>query len=45
MSQQQEQQVESDDSGIDVKIRKKREVKITPEMEPHLDTLGTHCLK
>jgi len=48
LSQHKEQQVEfnsSDDSGIDVKIRKKREVKITPEMEPHLDTSGTHCLK
>jgi len=44
MSQPQEQ-VESDDSGIDVKTRKKREVKITPEMEPYLDTFGTHCLK
>jgi len=37
--------ISSDDSGIDVKIRKKREVKITPEMEPHIDTFGTHCLK
>jgi len=46
MSQQEQvESISSDDSGIDVKIRKKREVKITPEMEPHLDTLGTHCLK
>jgi len=28
-----------------VKIREEREVKITPEVEPHLDTSGTHCLK
>jgi len=46
MSQQEQvESISSDDSGIDVKIRKKRKVKITPEMEPHLDTLGTHCLK
>jgi len=37
--------ISSDDSGIDIKIRKKCEVKITPEMEPHLDISGTHCLK
>jgi len=35
----------SDDSGVEIKIRKKREVKITPEMEAHLDILETHCLK
>jgi len=46
MSQQEQvESISSDDSGIDVKIRKKREVKITPEMEPNFDTLGTHCLK
>jgi len=46
MSQQEHvESISSDDSGIDVKIRKKREVKITPEMEPHLDTSGTHCLE
>jgi len=32
MSQQEQvESISSDDSGIDVKIRKKREVKITPE--------------
>jgi len=36
----------SDESSVKVKkIRKKREVNITPEMEDHLDKLGTHCLK
>jgi len=46
MSQQdQVESISSDDSGIDLKVRKKREVKITPEMELHLDTSGTHCLK
>jgi len=36
----------SDESTVKVKkIRKKREVNITPEMESHLDKLGTHCLK
>jgi len=45
LPQEQVESISADDSGIDVKIRKKREVKITPEMEPHLDTLGTHCLK
>jgi len=36
----------SDESSVKVKkIRKKREVNITPEMEAHLDTSGTHCLK
>jgi len=46
MSQQEHvQSISSDDSGIDEKIRKRREVKITPEMEPHLDRCGTHCLK
>jgi len=35
-----------DDATIKVKkIRKRREVNITPEMEPHIDKLGTHCLK
>jgi len=46
MSQQEQvESISSDDSGVDLKIRKKREVKITPEMEPHLDIYGTHCLK
>jgi len=27
------------------KIRKRREVNFTPEMEAHIDTSGTHCLK
>jgi len=46
MSQQEHvESILSDDSGIDIKIRKKWEVKITPEMEPHLDTSETHCLK
>jgi len=36
----------SDESSVKVKkIRKKREVNITPEMEVHIDKLGTHCLK
>jgi len=36
----------SDESNVKVKkMRKKREVNITPEMEAHLDELGTHCLK
>jgi len=36
----------SDKSGVKVKkMRKKREVNITPEMEAHIDKLGTHCLK
>jgi len=36
----------SDESSVKVKkIRKKREVNITPQMEAHLDKLGTHCLK
>jgi len=36
----------SADSGIEINIeaRKKREIKITPEMETHFDTSGTHCL-
>jgi len=32
-------------SGKVKKIRKKREVNITPQMKAHLDKLGTHCLK
>jgi len=36
----------SDESSVKVKkMRKKREVNITPEMKAHLDKLGTHCLK
>jgi len=36
----------SDESSAKVKkVRKKREVNITPEMEAYLDKLGTHCLK
>jgi len=36
----------SNESVVKVKkIRKKREVNITPEMEAHLDKSGTHCLK
>jgi len=36
----------SDESTVKVKkIRKKREVNITPEMESHIDKFGTHCLK
>jgi len=27
------------------KIRKKREINITPDMEAHIDKSGTHCLK
>jgi len=35
-----------DDSTIKVKkIRKKREVNITPVIEPHINKFGTHCLK
>jgi len=35
-----------DESTVRVKkIRKKREVNITPEMEVHIDKLGTQCLK
>jgi len=46
MSQQEHvEHISSDDSGVDLKFRKKCEVKLTPEMEPHLDISGTHCLK
>jgi len=35
-----------DDATVEVKkIRKKRDVNITPEMEAHIDKSGTHCLK
>jgi len=35
-----------DDATVKVKkIRKRREVNITPEMEPYIDKSGTHCLK
>jgi len=35
-----------DDAALKVKkIRKKREVNIKSEMEPHIDKSGTHCLK
>jgi len=35
-----------DDATLKVeKIRKKREINITPEMEAHIDKFGTHCLK
>jgi len=36
----------SDESSVKVKkIRKKREVNFTPEMEVHIDKSGTHCSK
>ena len=40
-------QESSADSGVEINIkqRRKREIKITAEMEPHLDITGTHCLK
>ena len=40
--------LESSDSSegeIKEKTRKKKESNVTPEMEQHLDTSGTHCLK